>query len=445
MTEILEYALAGGALLCCLGLSISGYFVFRYRSRLYQQSMSLDTLRETNVRLQAELMFEKQRSLDQVALLEQARKTLSDSFQALSAQALQMNNQMFLDLAQSTLAKFHSSAQTDLVTRQKAIDEMLTPLKTSLITVDQKIQALESARVGAYEALKQHLSDLVITNKELKKEASHLAHALKAPNVRGFWGEIQLRRVVEIAGMIDHCDFSEQIHVKTATGSQRPDMIIHLPGNKKIVIDAKVPLTAYLEGLELSDHSQALSKMSDHARHLRSHMMALSNKGYWENIDPSPEFVVLFLPSETIFSAALEHDPALIEFGIKNQVILATPTTLIALLKAVAYGWQQASLAENAKEIAKLGQQLYKRLSDMAEHVQKLGRHIGQVVEAYNSMAGNLERRVFVGARRFKDLGVTGDKLPETLYIDKSLRSLATDTEADMEMISFEDDQKAIG
>jgi DNA recombination protein RmuC len=343
-------------------------------------------------------------------LLEKAEENLRNTFKALSAEALNANNSSFLKLAETALGKFQEHAKGDLEGRHKAIENLLKPVKEALVGVDQKVQELEKARVGAYETLRHQVSDLLISQKELKAETTNLVQALRAPNVRGRWGEIQLRRVVEMAGMVAHCDFIEQVHTENEEERLRPDMVIQLPGGKNIIVDAKAPLSGYLEALETVDPEVRLLKLKLHAKQVRQHMSKLSSKNYWDRFSPTPEFVVLFLPGETFFSAALEQDPMLIELGAEQKVILATPTTLIALLRAVSYGWRQEVLAQNAQEISELGQEMHKRLSDMASHFARVGKSLGGAVEAYNQTLGTLERRVMVSARKFKELGASTQK-----------------------------------
>jgi DNA recombination protein RmuC len=296
--------------------------------------------------------------------------------------------------------------------------------------VDTKIQELEKNRVGAYEGLKQHLSSLVDTQKALQMETSNLVKALRTPTVRGQWGEMQLRRVVEMAGMLSHCDFMEQVSVEGENRRLRPDMIVNLPGGKKLVVDAKAPLSAYLDALDATSDEQKKEFVKQHARQIRQHIKQLSSKSYWDqlNLQPAPEFVVLFLPGEVFFSAALEHDPGLIEAGVEEKVILATPTTLIALLRAVAFGWRQEKMTENAQEISRIGKELYKRLSDMGEHFSKLGRNIHGVVDSYNQSVGTLEKRILVSARKLKDLDVVthSEEINDITSIEKTVRSLSS-------------------
>ncbi|MGB0935464.1 MAG: DNA recombination protein RmuC, partial [Alphaproteobacteria bacterium] len=359
--------------------------------------------------LQQRLEHEHQRWQEKEKTLTQAQQQFSDAFKAMSSEALAHNNKSFLTLAQQSFQRLQDGAKGDLSARQQEIKSLMNPMKQALDTVNTRLQDLEKARVGAYEVLKHQVNDLVASQKELRSETANLVKALRAPGVRGRWGEMQLKRVVELTGLSQHCDFVEQASFEGDENRLRPDMIVRLPGNKTIVIDAKVPLAAYLEAIEATDDASRLQHFKDHARQVRAHITALSSRAYWDQISKtdSPEFVVLFLPGDTFFSAALEHDPGLIEMGVEKKVILTTPSTLIALLHAVAYGWRQESLAENAREISELGKDLYKRLSDMGGHVSKLGRDLGTAVKSFNSTVGSLERRVLPAARRFKDLEST--------------------------------------
>jgi DNA recombination protein RmuC len=338
-------------------------------------------------------------------LARQTKAQMSDHFKALASDVLQNNTKTFVQIAKGELEKAQSSAVGDLDSRQQAIDNLVKPVRESLDKLDAKIQDLEKARTGAYASLMEQVRSLAETQNYLHAETGRLVQALRSPIVRGRWGEVQLRRVVELAGMVDHCDFIEQQTFTTDEGRLRPDLIVSLPGGKTIVIDSKTPLNAYLEALEAPDEDSRINRLRQHATQVRNHIEELSRKGYWAQFPTTPEFVVLFLPGEVFFSAALERDPSLIEFGANKKVIPATPTTLIALLRAVAYGWNQEKLAQNELAVRQLGAELYKRLSDMGGHFSSLGRSLNACVNAFNKVAGNIETRVFVTARKFSELG----------------------------------------
>jgi DNA recombination protein RmuC len=385
-------------------------------------------LRQQLVQTETQMSQERKAADEKIALLNDAQGKLSDAFKALSAEALKSNNAAFLNLANATLEKFQQGARNDLEKRQTAIDQLVKPVQETLQKFDAKIGEIEKSRIEAYGGLKQEVITLKDGQVRLRDETSNLVRALGTPRVRGRWGELQLRRVIEVAGMLEHCDFSEQTQVATEDGALRPDVVVKLPGGKSLVIDAKTPMDAYLQALEAPTEPERRLKLADHARNVREHMKLLGAKSYWKQFQPAPEFVVLFVPGESFFSAALEADPELIDRQIdENHVIPASPTTLIALLRAAAYGWRQEALEKNAQEISKLGRELFERINVMNDHFGRVGTSLKGAVDNYNKAMASLETRVLVSARRFQELKATGDEkeLAVPVQIDSTPRSVA--------------------
>ncbi len=402
--------------------------LFKLQEAFDKEIIDREKLREQSANLKADLEGERRAAQERKESFKQAAGELAEKFKALSRDALKDNNQSFLELARATLERFQETAKGDLESRQKAIDQLVKPLKESLDKVDGKIGELEKVRAGAYSELREQVKTLATSQLQLQSETGNLVKALRAPHVRGRWGEIQLRRVVELAGMLQYCDFVEQETVTTEDGRLRPDLIVRLPGNRTIVVDAKVPFDAFYESISTTDDDIRSARLKDHARLVRTHIGSLSKKSYWESVQPTPEFVLLFLPGETFYSAALEHDPKLIEDGVGLGVIIATPTTLIALLKAVSYGWRQEQMAANAQEVSKLAKELYDRLRTFTNYFADIGRGLDRALESYNKGVGSLEARVLVTARKFKERGAIAGEEIETLEpIDKAARALSLD------------------
>ncbi len=387
---------------------------------------ALDAAIQAKVKAETELTQATKHFAEERRTLDDARAKLSDAFKALAGEALGKNTEAFLSLAKETFGKVVIEAKGDLGKRQEAIDGLVKPLSESLSKFEEHIRGLEKTRQEAYTGLEGHLKTLTTTQAQLQKETAGLVTALRAPQVRGRWGELTLRRVVELAGMSDHCDFTEQVSVDTDAGRQRPDMIVHLPGERDVVVDSKVSLDAFLEAVEAPDEDARKAAMKRHARQIRTHMNALAGKSYWQQFDKAPEFAVMFIPGESFFAAAVDMDRSLIEDGLEKRVILATPTTLIALLRAVAYGWRQEQVARNAQEISDLGRELYDRMKKLAEHVRGIGGGLEKANEAYNRAVGSMETRIMPAARRFKDLGAgTGEDIPAISPLEVTPRQLS--------------------
>lgn len=399
------------------------------KAELERQKTYADELRKEIAEFQAKiatyettLAKERQAFEEKAAMLEKAQVELKQAFDALSREALTKNNEEFLKLANDKLAEIQKAALKDLEEREKRIELVVKPVKETLQEFDKKVQEIEKERAGAYEGLKEQVKNLQLMEGTLLKETTNLVRALKNPGHRGRWGEVHLKRIVEMAGMLEYVDFNEQVSTDSEEGRLRPDMIVRLPNGREIIVDSKVALDAYLDAHETDDENVRAQKLALHAQQVRSHVQKLSQKAYWEKF-PSAEFVVMFMHVESAWGAALQEDPSLIEYGASNKVVVATPTTLIALLKAVAYGWRQEQLAKNAQDISKRGAELYKSLVTMFGHVANLGKNLDRSVTAYNDVIGSFERNVLPKARDLNRLqGAPANDIEDPPVLEKMVR-----------------------
>ncbi len=397
--------------------------------------------RQECARVGAQLEAARVSSAEKIAILEATETRLREAFASLSSDALQRNNEAFLQLARASMGEFRQAATADLEGRHKALESIVQPLRESLTRVDSKLQEVEKGRVSTQAQLGEQMRALTQAQQMLQSETGRLARALRSPNVRGQWGELQLRRVLENAGLVEGSHYELKESIQTEDGRLTPDAIVKLPGGKNVVLDAKVPLSAYLEAAETDDETKRDLKMRDHARQVKDHITRLANKSYWAHFQPAPDIVVMFVPGESLLTSALQADPALLEFSMNRGVMLASPLTLIALLRAIAYGWQQETVARNAQEISDLGRQLYDRIAKLAEHFDGVGRSLSRAVQAYNGAVGTLESRVLVTARRLKDKGVSAPgEFAEPEAIDHTPRPLGAP-----ELVGLFDDEPIDG
>jgi DNA recombination protein RmuC len=384
----------------------------------------LTEVRSALARAETALAHERAAAGEKLAILEAGEQRLRETFDALSAAALRRNNEQFVTLAESRLARASTEARGDLTARQQAIESLVAPLRDSLGKVESQIRAVERDREGAYQSLLAQIGTMRASSEQLRVETAQLVTALRAPQVRGRWGELQLQRVVEAAGMVEHCDFTQQQTSTTDDGVLRPDLVVRLAGGKQVVVDAKVPFAGYLEAMEARDETVREARLKAHARHLRTHIDALSAKAYWERFDPTPEFVVCFVPADAFLNAALEQEPALLEHAFGKNVVVATPATLIALLRTVAYTWRQEALARNAQAVHTLARELYGRLATMGGHIEAVGRSLNTAVGKYNAAVSSLESRVLVTARKLNEMEVVGGDLDPPRQVEQLARSV---------------------
>jgi DNA recombination protein RmuC len=411
----------------CVALAIGAALGYLYaRSRLAGQNADLSG--------QARVAEERARAAqDRAAIMERAAQDraalvdgqLAERFQAMSAQALDRSAQTFLELAEGRLGAASARATGELETRRAAVESLVQPLRETLAKVESQLRETDKERQLSHAALTEQVTIARQSSDQLRAQTQALVTALRRPEARGRWGEMQLRRVVELAGMSPRCDFDEQVSVQAADGALRPDMVVRLAGGKNIVVDSKVSLAAYLEAAETSDEAFREARLDAHARHLRAHVDQLAAKAYWTALSPAPEFVVLFIPGEAFLAPALEHDPALLEHALARKVHIATPTTLVTMLRTAQYAWQQESLSENARLVFDLGRELYDRLTGLGKHVDGLGRALGNAVSAYNRAVGSLESRVLVSARKLNELGVVDAELEAPKPVEETVRALS--------------------
>jgi DNA recombination protein RmuC len=426
MAEIQALLWVAAALLAGFGL---GWLVAAFRAQRTERQLSVD-LEVARSRLQEQAAVEQER----VIALERAQERLKATFDELAAASLRSNSELFLKLARESLGQQQLQAAHTLKEREQAIETMLKPIHEALNRAETQITSIEKERHEAFGAIRQHLESVNLSQSALQRETRNLVNALRRPEVRGQWGELSLRRLVELAGMTPHCDFTEQVHADSEEGALRPDLIVHMPDSRDLVVDVKTPLDAYLEAVDAPNDEVRAAALRRHSQLVTERVRALASKAYWSQFDKSPDFVILFVPGDQFLAAALNERPGLLDEAIRQNVILATPTSFIAMLKAIAYGWRQQALAQNAATIRDLGEELYKRLSVFGGHLSKIGAALNRSVEAYNSVVGSLERQVLPAARRFTELGLQSDRTLEVLEpVDKLAREPTTSADNDAE------------
>jgi DNA recombination protein RmuC len=393
-----------GGLCLCLG-ALLGALIVMWRSRQRTESLHVEL-----AVMKAQVKNEQQLEQEREQALTHALERMKSSFDSVAGQSLRSNSEIFLKLAREHLGQHQQKAVDTLTQREKAIETMLTPIRETLAKTEQQMQRIEKERAESFGSLKSSLESMALGQQALQRETRTLVNALRRPEVRGRWGEMTLKRLAELAGMVEHCDFNEQVHVRTDDGNLRPDMIVHMPDGRDLVVDVKTPLDAYLEAVDAQTDELRAVAMRRHAQAITERIRQLGAKSYWSQFEKSPDFVILFIPGDQFLSAALAETPTLLEDAIRQDVIIATPTSFVALLKAVAYGWRQMALAHNAETIRTLAEDLYKRLAVFASHLTKMGRNLGTTVDAFNSAVGSLERQVLPGARKFTELGVRPER-----------------------------------
>ena len=399
-----------------------GALLVSWRSRRRMENLHIEL-----AVLKSQAKTDEQLERERQSALERAMEQVRRSFDTVAGASLRSNSELFLKLAREHLGQHQQTAVAALSEREKAIETMLTPIREALARSEQQMLRIEKERAETFGSLKSSLESVALSQQALQKETRTLVNALRRPEVRGQWGEMTLRRLAELAGMVEHCDFVEQVHVRTEEGSLRPDMIVHMPGGRDLVVDVKTPLDAYLDGVDATSDEQRAIAMRRHAQAISERVRQLGAKNYWSQFDKSPDFVILFIPGDQFLSAALAEIPTLLEDAIRQDVIIATPSSFVALLKAVAYGWRQTALAQNAETIRTLAEDLYKRLAVFSGHLIRLGRSLGSSVDCFNSAVGSLERQVLPGARKFTELGVRPEREIETLDpIDRLAREPQT-------------------